>query len=594
MANKRAQNDENDDPETEFVGQVGGVQKKRRGGNNLNKRATRSSSTAEVETPSHEGDSNVTDDDDDPVVLHTKNGVRPSRGHPIVDSRRGGLVGNGNVGPVNVVDNGGPPSRDFLFVGGGRGGHPGNGSIGPANILVSNGGLGNGNAGHANVVANGGLPSRGPPIVDGRRGGQVGNGNVGPANVVDNGGLPSRGPPSVDGRRGSQVGNGNVGTANVVDNGGLPSRDYPLVGGGREGQRGADNRNSNPFRGRQVDGQQRLGHGNAYPVGGTNGVHGLQEWTVQEAQDGGGIEHGGTLLPQQQERRAMSYRTAKGLTMKNIRERIQVTLKTVIFRGVKFITCKEYFDKVMQVILDQEMPANPPQFVRMYKTIVMGALNTKRSTCEQSAQEAAMKLLKTKNHVDEVDPPPYSMETLCKLRQSQTDDEKEAFIWFAGELLECVCGKRAWGTRKKYRATISDATSNDTGAAVVTVSDEAFALLLYDAYIDKWIMRYHQDRRGEPRSKRIVGKYTQTNGASTEYGGWSEEGIRRFNQLCEMIQDDRNSRNARDAEEWLMNSLRVQAGGGAEMAAEKVLDHAALQLSLERTNQPMVNAFIEL
>ncbi len=69
-------------------------------------------------------------------------------------------------------------------------------------------------------------------------------------------------------------------------------------------------------------------------------------------------------------------------------------------------------------------------------------------------------------------------------------------IWFAGELLECVCGKRAWGTRKKYRATISDATSNDAGAAVVTVSDEAFALLLYDAYIDKWIMRYHHDRRG--------------------------------------------------------------------------------------------------
>jgi hypothetical protein len=61
-----------------------------------------------------------------------------------------------------------------------------------------------------------------------------------------------------------------------------------------------------------------------------------------------------------------------------------------------------------------------------------------------------------------------------------------------------------------------------------------------------------------------------------------------------MIQDDRNSQNARDAEEWLMNSLRVQAGGGAEMAAEKVLDHAALQLSLERTNQRMVNAFIEL
>jgi hypothetical protein len=61
-----------------------------------------------------------------------------------------------------------------------------------------------------------------------------------------------------------------------------------------------------------VDGQQQLGHGNAYPVGGTNGVHGLQDWTVQEVQDGGGIEHGGTLLPQQQKTRQamLSYRTA--------------------------------------------------------------------------------------------------------------------------------------------------------------------------------------------------------------------------------------------------------------------------------------------
>jgi len=501
MAHKRMQNEENEDPETECVGQIGGVQKKRRAGNNVNTRATRSSRAAELETPSHEGDSNVSDeDDDDPVVLQRNNGGRPSRGPPIVDNRTCGQIGNMNVAPpANVVDNGRPPSRDFPFVGGGRGS-------------------------------------------------QVGNGNVGTgANVVNNGGFPSRDYPLVDSRRGSQVGNGNVaGTgANVVNNGGLPSRDYTLVGVRREGQQRADNRSSsNPFQGRQVDGQQRL-------VGDGNGLHGLQEWTAQEVQEGGGIEqHGVTLLPQQQERRAMSYRTAKGLTKKNIRDRIQVTVKTVIFRGVKFITCKEYFDMVMQVILDQEKPADTPQFVRMYKTIVMGALNTKRSTCEQSAQEAAMKLLKIKNHVDEVDPPPYSMDTLCKLRQSQTVEEKEAFLWFAGELLECVCGKRGWGNRKKYKATISDAKSNDTGAPVVTVSDEAFALLLYDAYIDKW---------------------------------------------CEMVQEDRASRNARDAEEWLMNSLRQQAGGaGARMGQERETDHTALQRSLERTNQPVVNAFIEL
>jgi hypothetical protein len=84
----------------------------------------------------------------------------------------------------------------------------------------------------------------------------------------------------------------------------------------------------------------------------------------------------------------------------------------------------------------------------------------------------------------------------CKLPQSQTPEEKEAFLWFAGEFLQTMCGKRAWGARKKYRSTISDATSSETGTAIVTVTDKAFALLLYEAYIDKWIKRYHEDRRG--------------------------------------------------------------------------------------------------
>jgi hypothetical protein len=43
-----------------------------------------------------------------------------------------------------------------------------------------------------------------------------------------------------------------------------------------------------------------------------------------------------------------------------------------------------------------------------------------------------------------------------------------------------------------------------------------------------------------------------------------------------MMQEDRASWNARDAKEWLMNSLRQQAGGGALMGSEREIDHAAL------------------
>ena len=602
MVQTRGQNDENEDPQTELgVEDQGAPTKKKRGGNRAtSKRAKKRSNTAgnehdrrnvittnpegeesgsitssptksvleELERHSPNGDGNIDDDDDDDdsVELTGNNVGPPSRHYPFVGSERGGRAGNANVAHRNGVDDGWPPSRDNPFVGSERGGRAGN-----ANVA------------HRNGIDNGGPPSRDNPFVGGERGGRAENASVVHGNGVGNGGPPSRDYPFGGDRRG-------LGNGNFDDNGGAHSRDNPFVGG----PRGTGNGNSHPFGGMQVNGGQQLGHGNGYPFGGADDVGGqLYQRTNDELRGGGAVEEY-ERRSLQQERRAMSYRTAKGLTKKNIRERIQVTVKTVIFRGVKFITCKEYFEKVMQVILGQEKPDNPQQFARMYKTIVMGALNTKRSTCEQSAQEAAMKLLKNKNHVDEVDPPPYSMDTLCKLRQSRTVEEKEAFLWFAGELLECVCGKRAWGTRKKYRATISDATANDTGKFIVTVSDEAFALLLYDAYINKWIKRYHEDRRGEPRSKRIVGKYTQTDGASTEYGGWSEEGIHRFNLLCEMVQEDRNSRNAREAEDWLMDSLRQQAGGGAQMGTEREIDQAALQRSLERTNQPIVNAFIEL
>jgi hypothetical protein len=178
----------------------------------------------------------------------------------------------------------------------------------------------------------------------------------------------------------------------------------------------------------------------------------------------------------------MAYRTARTAITKSTNERIQVLVKTVIFWVVKFITCDKHMEKVMEVVIAQGKPLDAHQFVRMYKTIATRALNTKRSTCKQLASEAVMKLQKIKDNKDEVEPPTYYFQVvLCKLRQSQTPEEKEeAFLWFVGEFLQTVCGNRAWGSKKKYWSTISDATSSDTDNAIVTVSDNAFAQLLYD------------------------------------------------------------------------------------------------------------------
>ena len=219
-------------------------------------------------------------------------------------------------------------------------------------------------------------------------------------------------------------------------------------------------------------------------------------------------------------KRALSYRVAKQLQKKHVNTRIQGLVKTVIFRKCKFITSEAHYYRVMAVVIDSEKPDDPGKFVRLYKTCVLGSLNSKRSSCQQAAANCVKALLKEKQHGSEVDPPPYSVDVLCKLRQSQTPEEKEAFLWFTNSLLECVCGKIAWGAKKKYRSRISDAKYDNTNESIVTISDEAFALLLYENYITNWITRYHNPPPPGVKGSKIMGKYTGCSIGYSEYGGW--------------------------------------------------------------------------
>ena len=93
-------------------------------------------------------------------------------------------------------------------------------------------------------------------------------------------------------------------------------------------------------------------------------------------------------------KRALSYRVAKQLQKKHVNTCLQGLVKTVIFRKCKFITSKVYYNKVMAVVIKSEKPADPPKFVRLYKTCVLGSLNTKRSSCQQAASNCVKALFK--------------------------------------------------------------------------------------------------------------------------------------------------------------------------------------------------------
>ena len=159
----------------------------------------------------------------------------------------------------------------------------------------------------------------------------------------------------------------------------------------------------------------------------------------------------------------------------------------------------------------------------------------------------------------------FTMEELCKLRLAKTEREKEAFCWFFGEFLECVCGARFWGVLK-FTELVSEARQKDTNMKAVTVSDETFALLLLENFRTKWFGQARKQKKkleseesendrtmparcdhnrnvaAKPRDEeneeeeegeatRIRGLYTGVKTGKCKFGGWSREGMKRFNEL---------------------------------------------------------------
>jgi len=265
--------------------------------------------------------------------------------------------------------------------------------------------------------------------------------------------------------------------------------------------------------------------------------------------------------------RAMSK--AEGLRNQepHIAERVKAFVINRLFRKIKFVANDAMVHEAMTMIMDHE---NVPQhrrfeFQTIYTWTFNFALNSKRSTCETAGKKCVVD--ETWPKFKKLGKKLFTVEELCKLRRAETEREQEAFFWFFGEFLECVCGARHWGKQKEHQL-ISKATMIGTRDKIVTKSDEAFALLLYENYIDKWKTQgnieddeseHYEDceeedekkednddsvhsagsQKKKTMSKAVRGKYTCHNNGTMKYGGWSDQGMARFNELYDLVKKDR-------------------------------------------------------
>jgi hypothetical protein len=259
---------------------------------------------------------------------------------------------------------------------------------------------------------------------------------------------------------------------------------------------------------------------------------------------------------------------------KHVGERVRTFVKCSIFRRIKFINSDMMFQKAFKLVIEQEAVPHHQrgQFQMLYESVFNEALNTKRSFCEQAGGKIVRESIAI--FKDQGEEEFFTIDELCKLRRATTERERKALFWFFGTYLECVCGRRSWGKQKQYES-ISKATEEGGRGKLVTKSDEAFALLLFDNYIEKWkkSIATNASDEGQQKQGRQRGKYTGKSG-HCKYGGWSRDGTARFNELYNLVVEDRACPQAEAMETELLAFCRketgvggVQEGGGKEGGA---------------------------
>jgi hypothetical protein len=145
------------------------------------------------------------------------------------------------------------------------------------------------------------------------------------------------------------------------------------------------------------------------------------------------------------------------------------------------------------------------------------------------------------------------LDDILKLRRKPAKTEtrearvirNRAFTFLVEHVFGCVAGrKREWDALKSC-TKVSDTN--------LTRSDEAFAVLLLENMWDQYVVPNGEDGKNPTQPKK--GRYTSA-GSNRRHGGWSKEGIERFNDLAKLVARNRLEDWADTVEGEVMKDLR--------------------------------------
>ena len=226
-----------------------------------------------------------------------------------------------------------------------------------------------------------------------------------------------------------------------------------------------------------------------------------------------------------------------------------------------------------------------------YKPEVRKSLNKQRNYAQQELRELMEEEVFPKNKEAEFPTDNEILELCMRDKLDDKTDEAERkryqvlFDNYWNVLIPKVAGHYAWGPTKRHHGLLSEMKQDDTDPEAmpcVSASDEAFLVILWLNCYPKWKFREECKRQtpqvdvaeDDPQMQTL---YTDAKGGQMKFGGWSSEGVKKYEEVLEMIQKNRTDQQVyiKQVEELALSRIRKQEKVDEKEAARKTKKKAA-------------------
>ena len=257
--------------------------------------------------------------------------------------------------------------------------------------------------------------------------------------------------------------------------------------------------------------------------------------------------------------------------------------KTLCLKTLDKLGLKEYLltnDPAKDAVITQKREA----FADIYMGHAREALNEQRSYVQSRAKDKAIGWMKDgKDLINQRDILRVATRDIPTLEEDKEEHERlmGVFAWYWEHYLPAIAGNTYWS--KAIRRTSTMTLANFKNKHCITVTTEAMAVLIYENCAQKWVAIFNWKEGGNESKKKIPkkkddkdsaqfqGKWSDSYCGQDKYGGWHDDGLRRFLDILALVKEGRLREKAPDLEKECLELVKIQTAvaESADAAKEK-------------------------